>query len=867
MQRLRTFWPLLVVDLAVAANVVILANLPLLLQGAAILLLAGLLPGALLVELLVGRCDATPTRWERALYSIGVGYSCITLVMLGLSYLPGGMGRWQTLLAFNLLLLILLLLNLRPAKRSANRPGLPENETPVSALTARVTWVNHRSRAKRHWQYIGMVVLLLVGGYFRFANLGYSEFQGDEARLALRAAEVIQGYENALFVHKKGPVEILLPTAFYVLSSHLTESTARLPFAFANLAGLFAIFLLGRRLYNPTTGWIAAMLLALDGYILGFGRVVQYQSIVFLMVGLVAILLHRLTRSVRGLGNYLLLAALFLATGLLAHYEAALVLIPGSYLLWRIWRQGTPLAQLSRAALLPALVGGGIVASFYLPFVRNPSFGDTYAYLTDYRMGGGSVFNHLAEFFARTTVYSSTYYLVSLIGLSALGLLKLYWQNLRSPWRWLVVSAITLGLLLTFWSSTWLTIGGLDCTWLFFAGVLVGAWLLPKFPPDERMVWLWFGAVMLLALFFTAIPNTHVYSFFIPWALLTGAVANRGRRVIFSHFPRRFAQTIAMTIATGVVLLFGFYEYELFVYNKVEVLRTWPVNHPPGYWVNYTMPVDVAIFGFPLNNGWKAVAGLYAEGVLRGNYDTNGRDVVADWYTRGQGRCARDDANYYILVNPVEPGLADETAQLRKRVEQERKLFGTVYVRGRAALTIYQQTTARLTPQSFNEEAFAARFDHELSTPDLERNGPVAPRPIPHPVAFRLGEAIQLKGYRLDTTQVQRGATFPLTLYWQATQRLQQDYTVFVQVIDLHDLRKAGQRDGQPGCNSAPTTTWLPGDLIADHYTIPLAADVQPGSYTLLIGMTLGDQRLEVYDATGQSVGNQLALTTIDLQR
>ncbi len=82
----------------------------------------------------------------------------------------------------------------------------------------------------------------------------------------------------------------------------------------------------------------------------------------------------------------------------------------------------------------------------------------------------------------------------------------------------------------------------------------------------------------------------------------------------------------------------------------------------------------------------------------------------------------------------------------------------------------------------------------------------------------------------------------------------------------MQDFHKAGQRDGQPGCNNNPTTTWLPGDIIADHYTLPIEPDARPGAYTLLTGLYVGEQRLEVHTAEGQPAGNQLALTQISVK-
>src|SRR5687768_2738999 len=95
---------------AVVANLLILSPVPLLLKTCALLLLTGLLPGALLIEMLIGRSEAPPQLAERILYSIGAGYSSMVLIMLAISYLPGGASRPLTLLIFDTWCLALLAL-------------------------------------------------------------------------------------------------------------------------------------------------------------------------------------------------------------------------------------------------------------------------------------------------------------------------------------------------------------------------------------------------------------------------------------------------------------------------------------------------------------------------------------------------------------------------------------------------------------------------------------------------------------------------------------------------------------------------------------------------------------------------------------
>lgn len=844
--------------LALLAHLFLLPLFPLIWQSIAVLVLTGLLPGYLLIHLVLAKAESQPTWAERLLYTIGAGYSTMILAMLALSYLPGEITQRQALLWFDGWLLFLMLLWARQQRRQIRQ----ERQTTPSVL-----W-----QAGGGWLVIGVGILVILGALYRFGNLGYAEFQGDEARLALRAGEVIQGFEGALFVHKKGPAEILLPTVIYVLTGHLTEATARLPFAIANFTAIFVMLLLGRRLAvadvgdGQVAGWVAALVITLDGYLIAFGRVVQYQSLVLLMTLLIVLILHRLQHQPRALAHYLGLAALFFVTGLFAHYEVLLAGIPALYLLWQIQRY-VGWAALLRAALIPGAVSAFLLGSFYLPFAYYPEFEDTRAYLVGYRLGLGGLYNNLASFFQRTTLYSSTYYLLLLILVTFLALLRLYWRALAIPSRWLALFGAMGGLALTFYDASWLTLYGQDYTGLFFLGCMISAWLLAP-TSTEQLIWLWFGGAMVVALFFTAIPNTHVYSFFIPWALLVGLASERAWQFLRRSTQQPLIHALVRSIVVAIILLFGFYEYLLFVHHDVEVLRTWPEHRPAGYWTAYDEPVEVAIFGFPLNNGWKAVAGLYARKLLVGPYATNARAEVAEWYTRGYGNCPRDEPNYYILVNPVEPTLADETAELRRQIRADHQLFGTVMVNGRPGLEIYAQTMSGMQPHSFQLQDYTAFFDKMLSTPTFERNGPVGEPDLQYTVDARFGEDIQLTGFHLVTQTATIDNPFTVTLYWTAMEPLPENYSVFVQLINLADLHKAGQRDGEPGCNAYPTTTWVPGTVIADRYDIPVQPDARPGSYTLLVGMVATDgTRLPVYRATGEPMGDALTLTTIDVTK
>jgi hypothetical protein len=140
-------------------------------------------------------------------------------------------------------------------------------------------------------------------------------------------------------------------------------------------------------------------------------------------------------------------------------------------------------------------------------------------------------------------------------------------------------------------------------------------------------------------------------------------------------------------------------------------------------------------------------------------------------------------------------------------------------------------------------------------------------QPVPNPSDFSYGENIRLVGYQVASVEVERGGEVELHLYWRAVAPVTEDYYVSVQLINLQTTGKAGQRDGEPGCNRFPTTTWVPGDTIFDRYFVPVAADVEPGAYALMVKMYNEAGTLPVngvpFDEDSGAVSDGVILTTI----
>lgn len=117
------------------------------------------------------------------------------------------------------------------------------------------------------------------------------------------------------------------------------------------------------------------------------------------------------------------------------------------------------------------------------------------------------------------------------------------------------------------------------------------------------------------------------------------------------------------------------------------------------------------------------------------------------------------------------------------------------------------------------------------------------------------GDQIRLIGYEISTDEVQPGETLDVTLYWQAIQPLDADYSVFIHLTDNYDILQA-QRDSYPGMGNWPTSEWRPGAVVLDRHrvVIPETAPT-PAQLRLDVGLYIygTETRLPVATVVGTS--------------
>jgi mannosyltransferase len=137
------------------------------------------------------------------------------------------------------------------------------------------------------------------------------------------------------------------------------------------------------------------------------------------------------------------------------------------------------------------------------------------------------------------------------------------------------------------------------------------------------------------------------------------------------------------------------------------------------------------------------------------------------------------------------------------------------------------------------------------------------------PVEAQVGDQIQLLGYRLapgSDEPLGAGDPLTLTLYWQALEAMDANYTAFVH-LSGPDEQIWGQHDGQPVENTFPTAEWLPGQIVVDRHQIEIDAQAPDGTYQLLTGLydSATGQRLPVSGTADVLTENRILLTLLEV--
>jgi hypothetical protein len=121
------------------------------------------------------------------------------------------------------------------------------------------------------------------------------------------------------------------------------------------------------------------------------------------------------------------------------------------------------------------------------------------------------------------------------------------------------------------------------------------------------------------------------------------------------------------------------------------------------------------------------------------------------------------------------------------------------------------------------------------------------------------GGAMQLLSDAIEPGTVSGSQTVTVKLRWRSAAAMPSAYKVFVHVLDPAGQQVVAQHDAEPQAGKAPTTGWLPGEVLEDSYEVQLPAGLAPGTYPIEVGVydPRGGDRLNL--ANGE---NHLVLAT-----
>ncbi len=740
------------------------------------------------------------------------------------------------------------------------------------------------------------VLVIVVAAGLRLRHLGYSEYQGDEARAMLLAEHLLDTRDPGLLLwHKKGPAEVVVP-AMALAAGSPSENAARLPFALAGIAVVGMVLGLGWRLWGPVAGVSAGAIVALDGYLIAFSRIVQYQSLVLAAsiaaVWLATVVAGRGRRESPGpsRGTPLMgrdssladaagdamavlaprhrdaavahrdldrrdlalaaLAGACVGFGTWAHYEAVFALPPVIWLLAGA-AQGGPRRTWGTVVLVgTALAGAALVAGlFYVPFSLHPHFAETVRYIADSRVGGGLLYNNLWDGFTRASFYNASYVVIALaaalLGVLVIGLRTAggrYGRVAAIGWVVLMAAYAILASLIAL-----PVVGGQypgapgPVAKSFAAGpplaVLVFTPVLAFLSLSKRLEVSWRAMMVWFGGPFVAaaflVTKPHTHFY----TMLPGAALLIGwgvSRLLPKLIARgRPVQWAARGALAALVGLALAHQWVVIVRHDPEYKRVYPAARLPGLWTPFgDEPPRGGYFGFPYRAGWRVIQAWYASGELSGSYDSNEEGLITGWYTWGAPRCAIEPRYYFVSWRPQDEEDIPQEPEELARLGYG--LWGIVTVSGQEKLWVYERGTGdRVT------------VDGQVRRVAVEDLAPQAPpRGMPVTQALELpvspvtprtfGGLVRLIGAEATRT-AKPGKSAGVTLAWESAAPASRDLSAFVHVRDPQG-RTVAQSDQWPACGEA-TSTWAVGSVHFDAHELALPADLAPGRYEVWVGL------------------------------
>jgi hypothetical protein len=151
--------------------------------------------------------------------------------------------------------------------------------------------------------------------------------------------------------------------------------------------------------------------------------------------------------------------------------------------------------------------------------------------------------------------------------------------------------------------------------------------------------------------------------------------------------------------------------------------------------------------------------------------------------------------------------------------------YSILIVAGLAALLPRRLTPYALAALSAGLALFTAVLPFTLIAPAYARPPQLTAaqlQAIPQRTEALFGSKLMLLGYAAPTTTAKPGDSVPITLYWQALEPTQHDYSIFVHLLDENDIEVQDKGPAYPGRGNLPASTLSPGQTWAETWLVPV---------------------------------------------
>lgn len=456
---------------------------------------------------------------------------------------------------------------------------------------------------QKHLELISVLTLLFSVAFLRLYDLGYSEFSLDEPGTFLFRGlpdKYPMSWWEFILSQKKGPLQILVGLIPYlIVGNYRNEFAQRLPFAVLNIGAVLVLYFLVKKwTKSKFIGFLAAFLFGVNGFVVAFGRIAQYQSLnvffSFLALWFYSIGSFdsnaRKTVSLRCLLGRtaiypFLLGTLFFSLSLLAHWDVIYIL-PIVIFIFVEFLGNKNISRKEKSIVLAGnlVLGCVLLLPFLIPYIKSyDSSVENQMYFVS-RFGLRESFDSTGDIFT----------------------FKLYHPFVA--FEFYVVFTV-LGMIFD-----------------------LGSLLFKKFRTRfSGAATLWFVFCFIIFKFFMHHSGTHIYNLTIPAGVLCAIALG----ILFLNVPK-FLKPVLFA-AIGSLLIFLYYQsYLVFVDHKIEY--PWDQEHVLGMSTQSFSHEDNIrhLIGFPLRRNWKEINEfITAQNELLGEtfgYTTNEDKALSGFY-------------------------------------------------------------------------------------------------------------------------------------------------------------------------------------------------------------------------------------------